>query len=245
MLLKKRDRPQDVDAFLALLDDAPQPVEEKEVAGDEDEKTIPFYEEDDKTVPMHSPVNEGEEQPKKRRIWWILAGILALCLGSYAAMRCIGGVSLPSGFHAGHGYVDLGLPSGTKWATCNAGAFIPSGSGDVFTWGNVGAVMKEWGGDWRLPAERDFQELLDEDNCTWEWATMGLRHGYKVTSKKNGNSIFLPISGNNADTFEQGLYWSSSPGGNNLADGLYFHSYIKYVRSYYYSSELAVRPVFK
>ena len=247
MLLKKRDRPQDVDAFLALLDDAPQPVEEKEVAGDEDEKTIPFYEEDDKTVPMHSPVNEGEEQPKKRRIWWILAGILALCLGSYAAMRCIGGVSLPSGFHAGHGYVDLGLPSGTKWATCNVGAFIPSGSGDEFTWSTVDAARERWGGDWRLPGEQEFEELLDKNNCTWEWTTMGLQDGYKITSKKNGNSIFLPIADTEDDAFEHGLYWSSTRNTQdyNKAYGLYFHCYLTYLRTYYYNSELAVRPVFK
>ena len=30
----------------------------------------------------------------------------------------------------GHEYVDLGLPSGTKWATCNIGANVPEGSGD-------------------------------------------------------------------------------------------------------------------
>ena len=51
---------------------------------------------------------------------------------------------------------------------------------------------RKWGGDWRLPTENDFEELLDEDNCTWAWTTIGFREGYKVTSKKNGNSIFLP-----------------------------------------------------
>ena len=30
-----------------------------------------------------------------------------------------------SGSINGHEYVDLGLPSGTKWATCNVGANIP------------------------------------------------------------------------------------------------------------------------
>ena len=36
-----------------------------------------------------------------------------------------------------HKYVDLGLPSGTKWATCNVGATTPEGSGDYFAWGET------------------------------------------------------------------------------------------------------------
>ena len=36
-----------------------------------------------------------------------------------------------------HGYVDLGLPSGTLWATCNVGATIPEGYGDYFSWGET------------------------------------------------------------------------------------------------------------
>ena len=34
-------------------------------------------------------------------------------------------------------YVDLGLPSGTKWATCNVGASSPEEYGDYFTWGEI------------------------------------------------------------------------------------------------------------
>lgn len=37
----------------------------------------------------------------------------------------------------GHVYVDLGLPSGTLWATCNLGADTPSGYGDYFAWGET------------------------------------------------------------------------------------------------------------
>lgn len=35
----------------------------------------------------------------------------------------------------GHEYVDLGLPSGLKWATCNIGANSPEEYGDYFAWG--------------------------------------------------------------------------------------------------------------
>ena len=37
----------------------------------------------------------------------------------------------------GHEYVDLGLPSGTLWATCNVGATTPEGYGDYFAWGET------------------------------------------------------------------------------------------------------------
>ncbi len=36
-----------------------------------------------------------------------------------------------------HEYVDLGLPSGTLWATCNVGAREPDGWGDCFAWGET------------------------------------------------------------------------------------------------------------
>jgi hypothetical protein len=36
-----------------------------------------------------------------------------------------------------HAYVDLGLPSGTLWATCNVGADTPEGYGDYFAWGET------------------------------------------------------------------------------------------------------------
>jgi hypothetical protein len=36
-----------------------------------------------------------------------------------------------------HEFVDLGLPSGTLWATCNLGADQPEGYGDYFAWGET------------------------------------------------------------------------------------------------------------
>ena len=39
--------------------------------------------------------------------------------------------------HAGHDLVDLGLPSGTLWATCNLGASSPEGYGCYYAWGET------------------------------------------------------------------------------------------------------------
>ena len=42
-----------------------------------------------------------------------------------------------NGTYNGHEYVDLGLPSGTLWATCNVGANIPEKFGGYFAWGET------------------------------------------------------------------------------------------------------------
>ena len=75
------------------------------------------------------------------------------------------------------------------------------------------AARANWGGSWRMPTKAEQDELREQ--CTWTWTTQNGVNGYKVTSKKNGNSIFLPAAGyrsgsslNNAGGY--GYYWSSS-----------------------------------
>ena len=77
------------------------------------------------------------------------------------------------------------------------------------------AARTNWGGEWRMPTVDEFEELVNPANCTWEWTTQDGVNGYKVTGKKTGNSIFLPITGFRyyADTqFRSimGVYWTSS-----------------------------------
>ena len=60
----------------------------------------------------------------------LLVCIVMFCAGANAQ-------SPSSGKHYGHEYVDLGLPSGTKWATCNVGADAPEECGDHFAWGDT------------------------------------------------------------------------------------------------------------
>ena len=168
----------------------------------------------------------------------------------------------------GHEYVDLGLS--VKWATCNIGASSPSDYGDYFAWGEDetkstytednsatyfrtnytfrDAAKKKWGGTWRMPTADEFRELID--NCEWTWIRHGGHNGRKVTSKKNGNSIFLPASGDRYDTQiygldEWGLYWSSSPyeSYSYNAYDLNFNSAHHYVDMYARSDGRPVRPV--
>ena len=145
-----------------------------------------------------------------------------------------------TGTERGHEWVDLGLPSGVKWATCNVGAWSPEDYGDYFAWGetstkskytegncktykinmgdisgnlNYDAARANWGGSWRMPTEAEYKELKTE--CDWRWRTYGGKKGYKVVGP-NGNSIFLPLAGYRdgkklEDAGSHGNYWSSTP----------------------------------
>ena len=55
-------------------------------------------------------------------------------LFALTALLMMGGRSLAQNKHE---YVDLGLPSGTLWATCNVGANAPWEYGDYFAWGET------------------------------------------------------------------------------------------------------------
>ena len=77
------------------------------------------------------------------------------------------------------------------------------------------AARANWGGKWRMPTIDEYEELINPANCTWEWMTKDSVNGYKVTGKKTGNSIFLPITGFRfyADTQFRGImgvYWTST-----------------------------------
>lgn len=75
------------------------------------------------------------------------------------------------------------------------------------------AASVNWGGDWRMPTEAEFKELMNK--CTWVWTSMNGVSGYRITSAFNGNSIFLPATGySNAKSVNyagrEGYYWTAS-----------------------------------
>ena len=81
------------------------------------------------------------------------------------------------------------------------------------------AARVNWGGSWRMPTKAEQDELINRNNCTWTWTTQNGVNGYKVTSKKNGNSIFLPAAGFriNSDLYAVSslcFYWLSSLASN-------------------------------
>lgn len=162
---------------------------------------------------------------------------------------------LSSGTSNGYTWIDLGLPSGTKWATMNVGADSPEDYGDYFAWGETttkstntssnynyssnpttlpldrDAAYTNWGNSWRMPTKAEQDELRNSSYTTWTWTTQNGVRGYKVTSKTNGNSIFLPAAGyryNSGlyDAGSYGYYWSSSLStGGDSGDAFYKYFY--------------------
>lgn len=131
--------------------------------------------------------------------------------------------------------IDLGLPSGTKWACCNVGASAPEGYGNYYAWGetspksvynwetyqyynngyvNIGsdiagtsydAATANWGAPWRMPSLTQIQELLN--NTTSTWTTENGVYGRKFVGP-NGGTIFFPAAGGrwDSDLFDAGTY---------------------------------------
>ena len=68
------------------------------------------------------------------------------------------------------------------------------------------------GGKWRMPTAEEMEELLDKTDCTP--ATLNGVSGCWLTSKVNGNRIFLPLSGlrynNGLESLGTGYCWSST-----------------------------------
>ena len=145
--------------------------------------------------------------------------------------------NIDSGTVNGHDWVDLGLPSGLKWATCNVGASTPTEYGNYYAWGeattkssytestytysyssnpttlpsSADAATANWGSGWRMPTYDELNEL--QNNCTVTWTTQNGVNGRLFTGP-NGNSIFLPAAGYRKGSYLYnagfGFYWSSS-----------------------------------
>lgn len=57
------------------------------------------------------------------------------------------------------------------------------------------AVIQKLGNGWRTPTLADFRELTNQKYTTIEETTLNGVAGYKITSKKNKKSIFIPFAG--------------------------------------------------
>lgn len=140
--------------------------------------------------------------------------------------------------------IDMGLPSGLLWASCNVGAEKPSDPGLYFSWGNVEGHDLGEGYDFSqavydstpaadiatdLSLEQDAARVnlgtpwrmptdaeLKElyDNCTVVWTTMDGVNGRLFTSNLNGKKVFFPAAG----------YYSGTRLDGNKLNGYYWSS---------------------
>ena len=119
-----------------------------------------------------------------------------------------------------HPWVDLGLPSGTKWATYNVGTSQIHGVGTRVAWGETSTkktfspaaytlndvellsyagdpqydlATAQWGEGWYTPTKQQWDELIE--HCDWDYVMINGIHGVLLTSRKTYNTIFLPSTG--------------------------------------------------
>lgn len=156
----------------------------------------------------------------------------------------------------GHEYVDLGLPSGTKWATMNVGASSATDYGNYYMYGmgsktydrtdkpysgtedplalSANTAAQEWGGDWHMPTSAQMQELIANTNYQWVTNYKGSGINGGTFTAPNGAVLFFPAAGYWYDGSQDnvgngGYYWGSSPIGSNGAYGLRFFNGYKVV----------------
>ena len=173
----------------------------------------------------------------------------------------------------GHDWVELGLS--VKWATCNIGAFSPDEYGDYYAWGETRTKMNyylnncetrektisdiagnstydvarvTWGDKWCLPTKEECEELVDK--CDWIEDRKNGHKGYRVVSKINGNSIYLPLAGWGCSSIversESGHYWSSTPGNSTKeAYSLNFGKWSPGVTRLDRANGFSIRPVIR
>lgn len=77
-------------------------------------------------------------------------------------------------------YIDLGLPSGTKWKNSNETSLYTMPHAE-YVYGSA------------LPSKEQWDELVEY--CDWEWKNVGEYKGGAQVTGPNGNTIFLPAAG--------------------------------------------------
>lgn len=173
---------------------------------------------------------------------------------------------MPEGYGNYYAWGETKTKSTYKWDTykyangnydkltkyCNESNYGNDGFTDKLTTlqGSDDPATANWGSGWQTPSKAQWDELLN--NTTNQWTTQNGVKGRLFTSKKNGQTLFLPAAGcfwgselDGAGSY--GSYWSRSRGtdGPYRAWYLYFYSYNYYMSDYYFIRYygFSVRPV--
>jgi hypothetical protein len=143
-------------------------------------------------------------------------------------------------------WIDLGLPSGTLWRCCNAGASTPEDYGGYYYIGQVAST----------PSLDQIWEL--KSKCRFFWTTQNGVNGEKFRGP-NGGTIFLPYAGGYETWVDDegniyknikesvgscGLYWSSTSWDDGSVTYLFmFPNSDLFLEDGYEGDQLSVRPV--
>lgn len=95
------------------------------------------------SLPKANEKTTGNKFVSKKWLWVALCSIITVGIALFFFLNDSVNVSEPTGMTEGHGWIDLGLPSGLKWATCNVGASTPSELGEGYAWGETTIKTKD------------------------------------------------------------------------------------------------------
>ena len=132
------------------------------------------------------------------------------------------GASSPSDYGGYYAWGETRTKDNYDWETCfdcldstgaSWGTYKIGGKTSISPTSGHDTARENWGGTWRIPTIAEFEELCNK--CDWTWTYQGGHYGALVTSKTNGNSIFLLAAGwrygtVTDDVGEHGDYWSST-----------------------------------
>lgn len=133
-----------------------------------------------------------------RRLFWAAMGVALISM-------------VFAGCNENSNVVDLGLPSGVKWTTCNLGAEKPWNYGNYYAWGETetkeeynfetykysknDAATAVLGSDYSTPSIDDWYELRNQ--CYWVWTSNYNEQGtsgyivYKAKSEEDkGKKVY-------------------------------------------------------
>lgn len=213
---RRKDRPQNVDAFLDVLNRTCGAT--KETKRDSDETiNVGYSKKNDKDCNEKNSNNGFNENDD------------STLLQLNDKTRSSGKAKKENNVVLDHEYVDLGLS--VKWATCNVGATKPEDYGEYYAWGEIKSkniyndhsyIHSKINGLWSnyvfikyntkqrkgIKDDKSKLELIDDvaktewgvdwripsveefqellNNCKWEWTELNGIKSYKVSSKKDG-----------------------------------------------------------
>ena len=109
-------------------------------------------------------------------------------------------------------------------------------------------VRSIWGGQWRMPSRKDWEELVEK--CRWLRTRVAGMEGYLVTGP-NDNRIFLPFTGirykNEITNRDAGYYWTSELAIPNRSIAYYYYFKDRYDEEIITRNDIctgrAIRPI--